>query len=428
MKKDIFKGLIVDFQERDLSHVVDREIEIPLDTGKIITIMGVRRCGKTHLLFSLINKPGKKIDRRNIVYINFEDDRLFPLQSEDLATLIDAYYELYPDKKNEKVFLFFDEIQDVKGWEKFVRRIYDTENCAIFITGSSSKFLSKEIASSLRGRTLSYEVFPLSFKEFLRFKNIEIDMYSSRSAARIKNALNEYLIKGGFPEVVNYDQELFTRTLQEYIDLIMYRDILERFNITNTFLFKYLIKFCFTNVSTLISFNKLYNDFRSQGLHLSRNTIYEYVSYLEDAYALFTVPVYSTSVRGEWRNPRKIYSVDIGFKSVIEYAALKDIGRVYENLVFLELRRKHMNIRYIKQKQEVDFYFVSEGKGSLINVCYDLNEPSTREREIRGLLEAMESHTIKRALIITNEVEEQIEVNDRVIDIVPLWKWLLRAP
>ncbi len=428
MKKDIFKGLIVDFQERDLSHVVDREIEIPLDTGKIITIMGVRRCGKTHLLFSLINKPGKKIDRRNIVYINFEDDRLFPLQSEDLATLIDAYYELYPDKKNEKVFLFFDEIQDVKGWEKFVRRIYDTENCAIFITGSSSKFLSKEIASSLRGRTLSYEVFPLSFKEFLRFKNIEIDMYSSRSAARIKNALNEYLIKGGFPEVVNYDQELFTGTLQEYIDLIMYRDILERFNITNTFLLKYLIKFCFTNVSTLISFNKLYNDFRSQGLHLSRNTIYEYVSYLEDACALFTVPVYSTSVRGEWRNPRKIYSVDIGFKSVIEYAALKDIGRVYENLVFLELRRKYTNIRYIKQKQEVDFYFVSEGKGSLINVCYDLNEPSTREREIRGLLEAMESHTIKRALIITNEVEEQIEVNDRVIDIVPLWKWLLRAP
>jgi len=427
MKKDIFKGLIVDFQERDLTHVVDREIEIPLDTGKIITIMGVRRCGKTHLLFSLINKPGKKIDRRNIVYINFEDDRLFPLQLGDLATLIDAYYELYPDKKDEKVFLFFDEIHNVKGWEKFVRRIYDTENCAVFITGSSSKFLSKEIASSLRGRTLSYEVFPLSFKEFLRFKNIEIDMYSSRSVARIKNALNEYLIKGGFPEVVNYDQELFTGTLQEYIDLIMYRDILERFKITNTFLLKYLMKFCFTNVSTLISFNKLYNDFRSQGLHLSRNTIYEYVSYLEDACALFTVPIYSTSVRGEWRNPRKIYSVDIGFKSVIEYAALKDIGRVYENLVFLELRRKHMNIRYIKQKQEVDFYFVSKGKGNLINVCYDLDEPSTREREIKGLLEAMESHTIKRALIITNEMEEQIEVDDRVIDIVPLWKWLLRA-
>jgi len=426
MKKDIFKGLIVDFQKRDISHVIKRETTIPLDTGKIITIKGVRRCGKTCLLFSLINSLRERIDKKNIVYINFEDDRLFPLQSEDLAALTDAFYELYPDKKNEKVFFFFDEIQDVKGWEKFVRRIYDTENCSIFITGSSSKFLSKEIASSLRGRTLSYEIFPLSFTEFLRFKHIEIDLYSSGSVARIKNALHEYIMKGGFPEVVNYDRELFIRTLQEYVDLIMYRDILERFNITNTFLLKYLIKFCFTNISTLISFNKLYNDFKSQGLHLSRNTIYEYMSYLEDACALFMVPLHSASVREEWRNPRKIYTVDVGFKSVIEYPALKDIGRIYENLVFLELRKKHMNIRYMKQKQEVDFYFLDKGKGSLFNVCYNIDEPSTKEREIKGLLEAMETLGIRKASIITNEREEEIKANNKTIDIVPLWKWLLR--
>ena len=169
MQKDIFKRLIADSQEKDLSYVLDRDMHIPVDTGKVISLIGVRRSGKTHVLYSIINKIKKNVDPKNIVYINFEDDRLFPIQLKDLNTMLDAYYEMYPDKKNEKVYLFFDEIQNVQNWEKFIRRLYDTENCSVFITGSSAKLLSKEIATALRGRTLSYEVFPLSFREFLRF-------------------------------------------------------------------------------------------------------------------------------------------------------------------------------------------------------------------------------------------------------------------
>ncbi|MBI5193901.1 MAG: ATP-binding protein [Nitrospirae bacterium] len=425
MKKDIFKRIITDFKEKDLSYVMGRDIAIPLDTGKIISLIGVRRSGKTHVLFSLIKQIKKTVAPENILYINFEDDRLFPIELKDLSDMLDAYYEMYPDKKSEKVYFFFDEIQNVENWEKFVRRLYDSEKCVIFITGSSAKLLSREIATALRGRTLSYEVFPHSFSEFLRFKGIKADMHSSRSIAKIRNTFSEYLVKGGFPEVINYDQSLYVKTLQEYIDLITYRDIIERHKITNTFLLKRLMKFCFTNISTHVSFNKLYNDFKSEGLNLSRNTVYEYISYLEDAFALFTIPLYAKSVREQWRNPRKIYSVDVGFKTAMDYPFSIDTGRIFENIVFLELRRKTENIYYVKGRYEVDFYYISGGEEHLLNVSYDLESPATREREIRGLTEAMKKFSIKEGSIVTAENKETIKNEDGTIHIVPLWEWLL---
>jgi predicted AAA+ superfamily ATPase len=425
MQKDIFKRLIADSQEKDLSYVLDRDLHIPVDTGKVISLIGVRRSGKTHVLYSIINKIKKNVDPKNIVYINFEDDRLFPIQLKDLNTMLDAYYEMYPDKKNEKVYLFFDEIQNVQNWEKFIRRLYDTENCSVFITGSSAKLLSKEIATALRGRTLSYEVFPLSFREFLRFKGIKPDLHSSKSQAKIRNAQADFFIRGGFPEIINYNQAVFIKTLQEYIDLIMYRDVIERYGISNTFLLKRLIKFCFSNISTHVSFNKLYNDFKSEGLSISRNTVYEYISYLEDAYALFTVPIYAKSVREQWRNPRKIYSVDVGFKTAMDYPFSIDAGRIFENIVFLELRRKAEKIYYFKGKYEVDFYYTSSGKEHILNVSYDMESPATREREIRGLVEAMKRFSLKEGSVVTSEHKEIIKTEAGKINVIPLWEWLL---
>lgn len=425
MRKDVFKRLITDFQEKDLSYVIDRDLRIPHDTGKIISLIGVRRSGKTHILFSIINTLRKTISTQNILYINFEDDRLFPLELKDLNIMLDAYYEMYPDKKNEKAYFFFDEIQNVQNWEKFIRRIYDTENCTVFLTGSSAKLLSREIATALRGRTLSYEVFPLSFGEFLRFRGIEPDIRSSKSQARIKNTLADYPVRGGFPEIVNYDQAVFMKTLQEYIDLIMYRDIIERYGVTNTFLLKRLMKFCFSNISTLVSFNKLYNDFKSEGLTISRNTIYDYISYLEDACTLFTVPVYAKSLREQWRNPRKIYSVDVGFKTAMDFPLSADIGRVFENIVFLELRRKTEKIYYFKGKREVDFYYFSDNEERLLNVSYDMDLPATRDREINGLVEAMKKLSLEEGCIVTSEHKELIKTEVGNIHVIPLWEWLL---
>jgi uncharacterized protein len=427
MKKDVWKRIIADSFEKNLSYVISRDLEVPFDLNKIISIVGVRRSGKTHFLFSLIQQLRKRIDPRSTVYINFEDDRLFPLQLSDMDVFLKGYYELYPDLKDKLVYFFFDEIQNVPNWEKFLRRLYDTEKSRIFITGSSSTLMSKEIATSLRGRTVTFEVFPLSFREYLRFQNVPEYNHTSQIEATIKNYLVEYINHGGFPETVGLKPEFITKVLHEYLELIMYRDVVERHGAQNTFLLRFLMKYCFVNLSSLLSYNKLFNDLRSQGLQLSKNTIYDYIGYLEDAYALFTVPMASKSVREEMRNPKKLYSVDHGFKGLLDSSFSTDTGHIYENMVFLELRKQIREIYYLKGKREVDFFFTDAGKKNLINVCYDIEDPTTKKGEIQGLLEAMTTHGIHNSLLITAEVEDEIILGGKKIQIVPLWKWLIRG-
>ena len=207
---------------------------------------------------------------------------------ETSTILYRAYYELYPQKRDEKVYFFFDEIQNVEHWEKFVRRIYDSLNVQIFITGSSSKLLGSEISTALRGRTLAYEIFPFSFSEYLRFRKIEINLHSSKSLSYIANAFDDYIRHGAFPETVGVIPDIRSRTLKDYVDLIIYKDIVERHGIKNHALMKHLVKYCFSNMATLASMTKLYNDFKSQGFKLSKDTLFEYFSYLNDAFALFS--------------------------------------------------------------------------------------------------------------------------------------------
>ena len=422
--KEQFKRLIVDFIESPNKQVISRDINILLNSKKIISLVGVRRSGKSSILFDIINKLRKKLPKENIIYINFEDDRLYPLTLKNLDDLLEAYYELYPQKRDEKIYLFLDEVQVVKEWEIYIRRIYDTLNLQIFITGSSSKLLSSEIATSLRGRTITYEVFPFSFKEYLRYKQIDINLYSSKSLSYIKNALNSYLLDGGFAETINEEESISRKILSDYLELIVYKDIVDRYNITNRSLLKFLSKYCFTNISTLISFNKLYNEFKSLGYKLSKDTIFQYISYLEDAYALFSVPIYRNSIKEEQRNPKKIYAVDNGFKKIYDYAISEDLSKLYENIVFLELRRQTKNIYYFKQKQEVDFYAKIDTKELLINVSVDITDSKTKQRELNGLVEAMEYFGLDKAYLITKEQKEEIQIENKTIFVVPLYEWL----
>jgi len=365
------------------------------------------------------------VSKENIIYINFEDDRLYPLELSHLDMMLEGYYELYPQKRDEKVYLFLDEIQAVPQWEVYVRRIYDTLNLQIFITGSSAKLLSTEIATSLRGRTISYEIFPFSFKEYLRFQDIEVNLHSSKSLSFIKNALSSYLKDGGFAETIGEDKTIARKILSDYLELIVYKDIVDRYNISNRSLLKILNKYCFTNIATLISFNKLYNDFKSQGYKLSKDTIFLYISHLEDAYALFTVPIYRNSIKEEQRNPKKVYAIDNGFKKIYDYAIDKDISKLYENIVFLHLRAKTKNIYYFKQTQEVDFYAKLDDKEVLVNVSYKIEDEKTRKREIEGLLEAMEYFKLESAYLVTEDEESVLEIADKKIFVVPLYKFLL---
>lgn len=421
--KEMFKNLIKDFIRREIS-VKERDYSIPTDTQKIVSLMGIRRCGKTYLLFQLINKLREKVPRENIIYINFEDDRLAGLRLFDLDNLINAYYELYPQKRNEKIYLFLDEVQEVNEWEKFVRRVYDNYKINIFVTGSSSKLMSKEIASSLRGRTISYEVFPLSFKEFLSFKNIEIDLYSSESISYIRNAFHEYINFGGFPEVIlEKDEEVKRRILSDYTALIIYKDVADRYELKNLNLLKFIVRNSFKNPSTLMSYNKLYNDLKSMGYQLSKETLINYFGYLEDIYALFLTPVYRWSLKEQTRNPKKIFIADNGFKTIHSLEMESDYSKLYENTVFINLRRKYKEIFYLLENKEIDFYIPD--KKLVINVCYDLSSSETLKRELSSLEYGLKKLGLKEAIIITNDDEKELSLDELKIKFIPLWKWLI---
>ena len=423
--KESFKRLITDFIQKEIKNILSREYNIPLESKKIISLIGVRRSGKSSILFDIINKLRDNISRDQIIYLNFEDDRLFPLRLQNLDGILEGYFELYPQNFDKKLYLFLDEVQVVDGWEKYVRRVYDNYDIHIYITGSSAKLLSSEIATSLRGRGITYEIFPLSFDEYLRFKDIKVDFYSTKSLGFIKNALNLYLINGGFIETIDEDNTISRKILSDYLELIVYKDIVDRYNIKNRMLLKQLTKYCFTNISTLISFTKLYNDFKSQGYKLSKDTIFEYISHLEDAYALFSVPIYKNSIKQEQRNPKKIFAIDNGFKKIYDYAIGEDLSKLYENIVFLHLRRQTKEIYYYKGKQELDFYANIDGKKLLINVSVDIKDKRTKQREFKALLEAMEYFNTDISYLVTKDDNKIEEIEDKKIIIIPLYKWLI---
>lgn len=434
--KQIFKTIIRDNQQRFPIELHPRRGNIPVEAERIITLTGARRTGKTFTQFQLINKlDQRQAEPSQIVYINLEDDRLFPLSLDKLGVLPEAYYELYPENRETKVWFFLDEIQIVPEWERFVRRLHDAENCQILLTGSSSSLLSREIATRLRGRTFSYEIFPFSFTETTDFKQIPADLHASGSTAKLRHAMHQYLESGGFPEIVQaasreQAQGIFQKIWQEYIDLILFKDIIERHQVSNIWLLKYYLKFLLTNSSGLISIQKIYRDFKSEGIKVSKNSLYEYLAYMEEAYALFTVPVYTNNLREQQRNPRKVYPLDIGLKRAV--SGNRDAGRDLEALVFQQLRRFYSDIFYWKGSQEVDFLIPEQARGKelplLLNVSANLEDAGTRNRELSGLKEAASRLGISSCCLITLDEEETLytqNLNGEPLEIriLPYWKW-----
>jgi uncharacterized protein len=263
---------------------------------------------------------------------------------------------------------------------------------------------------------------PLSFKEYLRFKNIDSENRGTRNQSFIKNALTEYLTKGGFPELVDITVEESRKFLQEYKDLIIYRDLVERYNIRELFPLRYLINHVYKNMGTLFSVNKMNNDLKSQGISMGKSTLYDYVAKLRDCFAMHTVPVFSKSLKEQNRNPQKIYSVDNGFALTVTTDA--DYSKCYENIAYVHLRNKYgEGLFYWKGNQEVDFYAPIDKK--LVNVSYELSNKQTYDREVNGLLEAMRTLKLSKATLVTSSKSEVLKVNRLEITIIPLWKWLL---
>ncbi len=422
MKKDVFKQLILDSVEKNYTHIESRTTPLKIYENKANCIIGVRRCGKTSLMQNTIIQLRKKTKPENAIYVNLEDDRLYPLQLSDLNDFVESYYELYPKNRNYKVYFFINGIQLVKDFGKFIRQLLDKENCNLIISGSSAKLLSKEIHTSLRGRSISREVYPLSFLEYLQFIKIDNKDKSIKNISFIKHALNDFLFKGGFPELVSFDEAEARKKIQNFKDLIIFRDLIERYNIREVAPLRYLINYLYKNRSTLVSINRLHNDLKSQGISLGKTTLYDYMAYLQDCYAIQSVPIFSRSIKEQNRNPQKIYAIDNGFGLTTNIT--KEYGKNFENAVFLHLKlTHHSDVFYYKGNQEVDFYLPE--KKLLVNVSYDISDAKTFDREIKGLLEAMTELKLSSSYLVTDNKKETIVIKKQTIHVVPLWEWLL---
>jgi len=429
--KEILEQIILDFQESNLRTGIPRSLNIQHISGKVTVCMGVRRSGKSTYIFQEIEKLVKQgISKKNILYLNFFDDRIHKLQHDNLWLIVDAYYSLYPEKKNvETIYFFFDEIQTISDWEPFVDRILRTENCEIYITGSSAKLLSKEIATQMRGRALSWEIFPFSFKEFLSFKNIE---YSKKMSTKknlfVKKFFEEYWQSGSFPEVLGVDKMIRVKIHQEYFQSILFRDLIDRHNIIHPNALSDLAYKLIDNIAALYSINKLVNYLHSLGHKIPKTAVSDYLEWFEDAYFLFTVRLFDASLSRSKSNPKKIYCIDHAFVMSVSSGILTNSGHLLENLVFITLRRFSESIFYYKTRsnKEVDFIVQSLDRSkALIQVCESMKSENTRKREINALLEAMKEQELDNGIIVTRDDEEKICMDNKIIFVIPIWRFLL---
>jgi len=423
--KDLIKEIILEAQHTDLPEVISRQIEVPVDAPLIISLVGSRRSGKTFLLYDLIRTlRNGGLGKEKIVFINFEDERL-RFDHTNLDLIIQAYNELYPDTDFRDVYLFFDEIQNVDGWEKFVRRVYDTKTRHIFITGSNSRFLSTEIATELRGRTLSYTVYPLSFSEYLDFKGIPKKLSPQKNKSAIIHHAEKFIQDGGFPEMVSLKHEIRVKLLQEYFNVMIFRDIVERYEVSNIDVLRFFIKKLFAGVTKTFSVNKVYNDLRSMGLKVSNMYLYEYFNYCNDAFLCRSINKFDHSEIKQAKSDKKSYVIDTGLLSAVEFSMSGNKGKLLENMVFLEFLKAGKEVFYFKGQHECDF-IVKEGNSWLpFQVSWNMDDDTTRERELRGLAEACDYLGVNHGTILCFDHKEEITHQKKKISVHPVYSYFL---
>jgi len=424
MREEIARVLI-EWQETWTPDLIERDFDfslIPEKPKKVVTFAGCRRTGKTYLMFQLIKELSKKIPKDEIFYVNFEDERLEKNIS-TLTELIPTIEELFGRK--ERLYLFLDEIQNISGWDSWVRRVHDSrEEMRLFLSGSSSKLSSREIPTSLRGRALTFEVYPLSFREFLRFKRFEVPERPDLSPKKTEmlNLLREYLIYGGFPEVVLAEDKRVKRLIvRDYFNTIIALDVVERYKLRNPEELRAFIRLLLN--SEYFSLSKIEKTLKSLGYSLSKATLSNYLHYLNECYFLFTVEAYSPKVKLRIQHPKKVYFVDNSFITFLSVKFSENIGRLMENAVFIELTRKREEVNYgLGENWEIDFLLPE--REELIQVSYDVPNPKTLNREIKALKKARREFGWENAKLITWDVEKNVDG----IEVIPLWRFLLENP
>jgi uncharacterized protein len=422
MNSDNLKYVLRQFAERPLPECKPRDISLPSGAGKVIGLTGVRRSGKTYLFFDTIRRlSAEGVTRKHLVYLNFEDDRLQPLHAEELDLVLRCLRELFPESMRQRVYLFLDEIQNVPGWERWVRRIQDTEDVEIFITGSSSRVLKRDLSSAMRGRSITFEIFPLSFREYLRFLGIEVHPSSADSESIVRHALEKYLVWGGFPEIVLSDEAVRPLILSEYASVMLYRDVIERYGVRNEKLMRELLRYCYRNTASMMSVGKLHRDFKSLGFSVSKNTLFDYLGFLQDSFLIFLLPKQETSLRKQAHNPRKLHVIDPGLVAAFHANPERDIGRKLETAIFLEVRRQRQDLHYYANSSEVD---LCDSEGTFfIDTCWNLSDPETIRREAASMRFARNKWPKAKGRLLYHEYKQGIHLN--IPGAEPAWKFLL---
>ena len=416
--KDQIRAMLLEqmqaFWQRDIgierTQLAGIERAAPLPHAVIIS--GLRRVGKSTLLAQLAHRLGQD----KFYYLNFEDDRFLGFQADDATDLVQSLAELF----GERHIFILDEIQNIPGWEHFVRRFMDM-GAKFYITGSNASLLSRELGSRLTGRYVPVDLFPFSFSEFLRFKGYavpDLARLTTLDTARLQQYLSEYLQVGGIPEPLRYPEMALLRTLY---DDVLYRDIATRYRIDGVHALRELAYYLMSNPASSISFNKLKEQFRLGSV----NTIKNYIEYLESSWLVFTVNVYDHSVKRQQIAPKKVYAIDTGLANAVGFAFSANTGRLLENLVFLALRRQTPTIYYYRSpaRYEVDFYLPATRQ--LIQVTQSLVSSAVREREVRALTGAMHALGLTHALILTDANAEPIETDGLTIEVRSVAHWLL---
>ena len=428
--KESLKEIIIGNQTQPQTKLIPRDLEIERIPRKATVVLGVRRCGKTSLLQEYVGRlVNEGLDATRICHIDFSDDRLLSINNEEPSIVADAYYELFPENHRRKVYFLFDEMQYLDGWERLVNRLQNTEDCEVNITGSSSKLLLSETSSVLGGRKMGWTLYCYSYREYLKAKGLPYALSSSKEFKDSQpKSFDEYLKVGGFPEALLFSNDSSRRVFfQNIANDIVFRDIVLRHNVSKPEALKAMTIVLFSMMGCLMTEGKLYQRLSGMHVRISKPTMSEYLDYAVESYCFYFVPIRSYNLAIQATNGRKVYCADHALAGSVLGASSNNIGQKLENIVFLHLKRHTDEVYYYKTKSgfEVDFAAGSDDSIQLVQVCADVSDLSTLERETRSLLEAMRELNLTESTIVTLSDEKEIVSNGSVIHIVPAWKYLL---
>lgn len=431
----IIQEKILAILELPLPALTRRDVELPSIQGKAMTIIGMRRAGKTSYLHQCrADKIKSGRAPETLIYFNFEDERLSGMTAEHLHLIPDIQSRLFPITTDiaPTITLFLDEIQLISGWEVFVRRMLDTPGYEIFLSGSSAKLLSREIATSMRGRGWEIAIYPFSFREYLHHHQYTVPktptQLSQRQTLTLDHHFSNYLQTGGFPEAQGLSPIHRRQLLLGYVDILLLRDVIERHRITNVTALRWMLRRLLSSPASLFSVTKFAADLKSQGIAVGRETLYDFLDHLEDAFLLTSIPIATDSEKRRQVNPRKVYPADPALIPVYDRSGKANTGHLLETAVFNELQRRGADISYVKTTSgyEVDFLArFPDGSNTLIQVCQTLDNPATLDREVRALQEAAHDYPDTSLLLLTGEsILPQPEISSSITSI-PAWQWIL---